>query len=174
MSEWVRLGAKKALRRLRFVRLTVSPNANWVHTLSRSEWSRKYQLIGFGSENCGKMTERPMKLLALCPQQTMSMLISIGIVTVTTTLAFGQAPYSKSGRLVTVVPGIRDEASNVWVALAATITPTTEKWVIHEEGDPKYKNLKDRNLSQVPEDHIITIPANASNEQMKTSQCRRH
>ncbi len=108
-----------------------------------------------------------MKLLALCPQQTMSMLISIGIVTVTTTLAFGQAPYSKSGRLVTVVPGIRDEASNVWVALAATITPTTEKWVIHEEGDPKYKNLKDRNLSQVPEDHIITIPANASNEQMK-------
>lgn len=102
-------------------------------------------------------------------QQTKLILPIAGLVIAVAQTSFAQAPYRKGGRLVTVVPGIRDEASNVWMTLAATLSPTTEKWVIHEAGDPKYAGAKKKGLSEVPDDHIIVIPNGATKEQVKTA-----
>lgn len=98
-----------------------------------------------------------LKMLAL----TVSALILTAMLV---TPAWAQLPFSKSGSLVTVVPGIRDEASHSWLGAAATIAPMRERWVIREEGANPGTDLRN-----VPLNHIITLRTNDSPEHIKSA-----
>lgn len=76
--------------------------------------------------------------------------------------AVAQVAYSKAGSLVTVVHGIRDEASDSWVNVAGAIAPTHDRYVVREEGITTSKNL-----TLVNADHIISLPLNASPQLIK-------
>jgi hypothetical protein len=66
-----------------------------------------------------------------------------------------------------VSQGIFDGASDYWVHTADRISPTSERWVIRQEGAGKRSDL-----TEIPDNHIITIRDNASPEQMSRAMTK--
>jgi hypothetical protein len=128
----------------------------------------------------GRWKRLSLALLALC-------LAAMLVIPARAQLAF-----SKNGSLVTVVPGIRDEASESWVGAAATIAPTRERWVIREEGADPYTSLRNvpsipnevrrhlgeeteqpySGLRNVPPDHVIRLRTKDSPERIRSARRR--
>lgn len=66
-------------------------------------------------------------------------------------------PIHADSTLVTVVPGMHDEADNSWLAIASMISPTKDRYVIQQEGV-----TTSRNLSRNEVNNVITIPTDAT------------